>query len=67
MQSIWIIADVFLSARNAVDKGVYYGARDFAGIQVVSPVQVYLDLLGYRGRGKEAAKELLEQVIRPSW
>jgi hypothetical protein len=49
------------------DEGVFYGTRDRAGTQVVSPVQVYLDLLGSPGRGEEAAQELLEKVIRPSW
>ncbi len=49
------------------DDGVFYGSRDCAGTQVVSPVQIYLDLLGSPGRGEEAAQELLEKVIRPSW
>ncbi len=49
------------------DEGVYYGSRDLNGIQVASPIQVYLDLVGERGRGEEAAKELMERVIRPSW
>jgi hypothetical protein len=34
---------------------------------MVSPVQVYLDLIGYRGRGEEAANVLLEQVIERTW
>jgi hypothetical protein len=49
------------------DEGVYYGSFEFNGIQVVSPIQVYLDLAGDRGRGEDAAKELMEKVIRPSW
>ncbi len=49
------------------DEGVYYGSREFNGIQVASPIQVYLDLAADRGRGEEAAKELMEKVIRPSW
>jgi len=49
------------------DEGVFYGTRDIDGILVASPVQVYLDLVGYRGRGEEAAKEVFEQVIRPTW
>ena len=49
------------------DDGVFYGTREFDGIVVASPVQIYLDLVGYRGRGEEAAKELFEQVIRPRW
>jgi hypothetical protein len=49
------------------DEGVYYGSSEFNGIQVASPIQVYLDLAADRGRGEEAAKELMEKVIRPSW
>jgi len=30
-------------------------------------VQVYLDLLGVKGRGEEAAKTILDEVIRRSW
>ena len=49
------------------DAGVYYGAKDIDGVRVVSPVQVYLDLRGFRGRGEEAAVKLLDEVIRPRW
>jgi hypothetical protein len=49
------------------DQGVFYGACEIDGILMASPVQIYLDLIGYRGRGEEAAKELFEQVIRPRW
>ncbi|MBM3298912.1 MAG: hypothetical protein FJY85_03055 [Deltaproteobacteria bacterium] len=49
------------------DAGVFYGSREIEGVRVASPTQVYLDLLGDRGRGRDAAKELLEQVIRPTW
>ena len=49
------------------DEGVLYGAKDVADQQVVSPVQVYLDLLGYRGRGEEAAESILDGVIHKLW
>jgi len=49
------------------DEGVFYGAADVNGIQIVSPVQTYLDLIGFRGRGEEAATFLLEQVIQRQW
>lgn len=49
------------------DEGVFYGTRDIGGIIIASPVQIYLDLVSYRGRGEEAAKELFEQVLRPTW
>ncbi len=49
------------------DEGVFYGAREIDGIQVVSPVQNYLDLHDFPGRGDEAAEFLLERQIRPTW
>jgi hypothetical protein len=56
-----------VSLLTPYDQGVFYGTREIDRILVASPVQIYLDLVGYRGRGEEAAKELLEQVIRPTW
>ncbi|MBI4318413.1 MAG: hypothetical protein HY675_07975 [Chloroflexi bacterium] len=49
------------------DAGVFNGAKEFDGTRVVSPVQLYLDLKGFRGRGAEAAEAVLEEVIRPQW
>jgi hypothetical protein len=49
------------------DEGVFYGAQKIGGLVVASPIQIYLDLHTYRGRGEEAAKEILERIIRPSW
>lgn len=49
------------------DHGVFYGTREIDEMLIACPVQIYLDLQGYRGRGEEAAKELFEQVIRPGW
>lgn len=49
------------------DEGVYYASEEFEGIRVASPVQIYLDLMSYRGRGEEAANTLLERIIRPLW
>src|SRR5439155_948817 len=49
------------------DDGVFYGAREVEGASVVSPAQLYLDLLNTAGRGEEAAAALLEQVIKPQW
>jgi hypothetical protein len=34
-------------------------------IRIVSPLQIYLDLKGYKGRGEEAAEVLLRDVIKP--
>jgi hypothetical protein len=49
------------------DTGVFYGSQNFDGAQLASPIQVYLDLKSYPGRGEEAASVLLEQVIKPKW
>ncbi len=49
------------------DAGVFYGSKEIDGIIVASPVQVYLDLRGVRGRGEEAAAKLLDEMIRPLW
>ncbi len=49
------------------DEGVLHGATEINGVMTASPVQTYLDLVGNRGRGEEAAESLLEEVIRPSW
>jgi hypothetical protein len=44
------------------DEGVFYGTRDVNGMRVVSPVQVYLDLQSYRGRGQEAAQAVRKEI-----
>lgn len=49
------------------DEGVWYGVRKVEGDAVVSDVQLYLDLVGYKGRGEEAATFILEQRLRPRW
>jgi hypothetical protein len=56
-----------ISVLTPYDRGVFFGIRELGGVIVTSPVQIYLDLVTYRGRGEEAAKEMLEQVIRPKW
>ncbi len=49
------------------DEGVYYGVSTQEGSRIVSPVQLYLDLIGFKGRGEEAAHAILEEVIKPLW
>lgn len=49
------------------DNGVFYGLKEYQGIPVVSPIQLYLDLMNYKGRGVEAAQFLFEKVIKPQW
>ena len=52
---------------SSVDEGVLYGTRQIDGVCIASPVQVYLELLQVKGRGEEAAKAILDEVIRTSW
>jgi hypothetical protein len=49
------------------DDGVFYGLQDVEGSQVVSPIQVFLDLQSLRGRGEEAAQVLFDRAIRKLW
>jgi hypothetical protein len=47
------------------DRSVFYRQRVVDGINVVSPLQLYLDLQSVAGRGNEAAREIFEREIRP--
>lgn len=49
------------------DDGVFYGAKEKDGDLIVSPIQIYLDLMSYHGRGEEAAEMLFEKVITEIW
>jgi len=49
------------------DEGVFYGKQSIDGVQVASPVQVYLDLMNMKSRGEEAALAVLDKVIKKSW
>ncbi|MDA8433299.1 MAG: type IV toxin-antitoxin system AbiEi family antitoxin [Nitrospiraceae bacterium] len=49
------------------DEGVFYGTQMIDDVRIVSPLQVYLDVKSYRGRGEEAAEALLRDVIKPKW
>ena len=49
------------------DAGVYHGAREIDGANIVCSVQAYLDLRRLRGRGDEAADAILRKVIEPRW
>lgn len=45
------------------DEGVYYGEKRYDGVPVVSPVQIYLDLINNKGRGEEPAQFLKNLTI----
>lgn len=49
------------------DAGVFNGFRDYDGVPVVSPVQLYLDLKSYKGRGEEAAQIIYDKVLSKKW
>ncbi|MEW6408924.1 MAG: type IV toxin-antitoxin system AbiEi family antitoxin [Nitrospirota bacterium] len=49
------------------DEGVFYGLQDINGINVVSDIQLYLDLKSFKGRGEEAAEAIFEQRIKTKW
>jgi hypothetical protein len=49
------------------DGGVFQGLRELGGLNVVSDIQLYLDLRSYGARGEEAAQAILEQRLKPSW
>ncbi|MDP3186822.1 MAG: type IV toxin-antitoxin system AbiEi family antitoxin, partial [Anaerolineales bacterium] len=48
------------------DEGVFFDSREMGGMQLVTPVQIYLDLQNYRSRGQEAA-QAIRKVIDQSW
>jgi hypothetical protein len=49
------------------DPFLLYQSRKVDGVDVVSPVQLYLDLRKQPGRGEEAAQEILNREIMPTW
>jgi len=49
------------------DAGVFQGLRGISGMNVVSDIQLFLDLKSYGARGAEAAQAIFEQRIIPSW
>lgn len=46
------------------DEGVFYKLQQVRGINVVSNVQLYVDLYNYPARGREAAEHLRKEAIR---
>jgi hypothetical protein len=49
------------------DEGIFYGTQMIDDIRIASPIQIYLDLKGYKGRGEEAAEVLLRETIKSKW
>lgn len=50
-----------------LDAGVFYARKKYDDVYVASTIQLYLDLMSYRGRGEDAAKFLYTQEIEPLW
>jgi hypothetical protein len=49
------------------DEGVFFGMRKIGGINVVSPIQAYLDLVGLESEGGVEDEILFSQVIQKGW
>jgi hypothetical protein len=49
------------------DEGVYYMTREVNTLRVVCPVQLYLDLKAFKGRGEEAAEAIWKQELSTLW
>lgn len=47
------------------DPAVFTDSKEFDGVKVVSPLQLYLDLMALSGRGRDAAEEVFERELRP--
>lgn len=56
-----------LTILEPFDEGVFYGSRKIEGLSIACDVQIYLDLVGYRGRGEESANFLLRERLEPQW
>ena len=48
------------------DEGVFYGVNQVGGVNVVSKVQVYIDLFNYPAQGEEAA-EIVLRALEKEW
>ena len=53
-----------LQIRVPYDEGVYYKAQEVDSVRVANPIQIYLDLYNYAGRGREQAEFLRERIIK---
>jgi len=46
------------------DEGVFYGVHNVRDINVVSSIQLYVDLYNFPARGEEAASHLLDDILK---
>ena len=47
------------------DSAVFTDSKEIDGVMVVSPLQLYLDLMALSGRVKDAAEEVFDRELRP--
>jgi hypothetical protein len=52
---------------DTTDEAVFFDARTVEDLQVLAPLQLYLDLKCQHGRGQEAADEILRRLLLPNW
>lgn len=56
-----------ISLIQPYDDGVFWNVKPIGNLLISDPLQVYLDLKRYPGRGEEAADFLYSEVINPRW
>jgi len=49
------------------DEGIFYNLQNVNDVNVVSDIQLYLDLKSYKERGEEAAELILEKRLKEKW
>jgi len=49
------------------DEGVFFGMEEMDGLNVASPIQTFLDLVGLEGKGEDEAETLYLKVIEKTW
>jgi hypothetical protein len=52
---------------NPMDEYTFYKIQTIDEMPVVSPIQLFIDLKNYPGRGDEAAEHLFNEDIKPKW
>ncbi len=62
-----VISGANVSLLKPYDDGVFLEMQEVNNVFTVSPIQAYLDLKKYRGRGEEAADALYREVIQKQW
>lgn len=56
-----------VSLMEPYDEGIFYKLQRIDDVQIVSDVQLYLDLKSYKERGEEAAEFIFEKRLKEQW